>query len=535
MADVPNGGSVKRALLTSHVVLWLALALPTAAQIPKIPGSGDAKASAPETDPLGRSTPRGTIGAFIRAVHGGNLVSAASYMQVTAKQRPQAETLARDLNELMDRYFRQRLAAISDSPEGALDDGLPTDREKVGPLEIGEEKVDIGLIRVKERGGGEIWLISSETLEQVPSLLRTIEATWIERVMPEALLNYAVFGIPLAQLLAWAASIAIPFLLLALVSLVVIVLARRIIRDPTRRRLVDSWYAGTRWPGIVVLVLGIHLASFSVLGFSLISRILYSRIVTILLIVAFAWLIYRVLTLAFGYASSKMQGRELAGTRSLMLLGERVLKVLVVVVAFLLILTALGVPPDTALAGLGIGGIALAIGAQKTVENFLGGFFLLTDKALAVGDMCSISNRRGYVEDITLRSVRLRTLEQTLLSIPAGALSQDSIENFSTRGKMLAQNILRLRYGTSADQLRSILGGISGQLAENSRIEAGTFRVRLIDFGVRGIEIELFAYVLTSEIPEFLAVREELLLQIAEIVEAAGSAFARPEILEVGS
>ena len=528
--------TIQSLLLASQVVLWLALAAPVAAQIPKIHGSGGAQTSTPETDPLGRSTPRGTIGAFIRAVHGGNLVSAASYMQLTGQQRPNAETLARDLNELMDRYFHQRLAAVSNSPEGALDDGLPADREKVGPLEIGDEEVDIGLIRVKDRGAGKIWLISSETLAQVPSLLRTVEATWIERVTPEALLKYTAFGIPLAQILAWAASIAIPFLLLVLVSLIVIALARRIVHDPTRRRLVDSWYAGTRWPGILVLVLGTHLASLSVLGFSLISRILYSRIVTILLIAAFAWLICRVLALAFGYASSRMQGREeLAGTRSLMLLGERVLKVLIILVAFLLILKALGFETDTALAGLGIGGIALAIGAQKTVENFLGGFFLLTDKALAVGDMCTISNRRGYVEDITLRSVRLRTFEQTLLSIPAGVLSQDSIENFSTRGKILAQTILRLRYGTSADQLRSILGGICGRLAEDPRVETGTFRVRLVDFGVRGIEIELFAYVLTSEIPEFLAVREELLLQIAEIVEGAGSAFARPEILEVES
>jgi len=104
------------------------------------------------------------------------------------------------------------------------------------------------------------------------------------------------------------------------------------------------------------------------------------------------------------------------------------------------ILTLLGVETKTALAGVGIGGIAIALGAQKTVENLLGGIFLLGDRALAVGDTCTIGSRQGVVEDITLRSVRLRTLEQTLLSIPAGTLSQSNVENLSARGKILIQS-----------------------------------------------------------------------------------------------
>jgi MscS family membrane protein len=134
-----------------------------------------------------------------------------------------------------------------------------------------------------------------------------------------------------------------------------------------------------------------------------------------------------------------------------------------------------------------------------------------------------------------LRSVRLRTLEQTLLVIPAGLLSQSVVENFTTRGKILIQTTLRLRYGTSTDQLRTILDEIAALLSRNPQIETGTSRVRLVDFGLRAIELELFAYVLTSDILKFLSVREELLLQIAGIVEASGSGFTRPEIFEVNA
>ena len=134
-------------------------------------------------------------------------------------------------------------------------------------------------------------------------------------------------------------------------------------------------------------------------------------------------------------------------------LAERVSKVLVVVVAVFTALKVAGVDTTTALAGLGLGGIAVALGAQKSVENLLGGVFLLSDGALAVGDNCAIANREGIVEDVTLRSVRLRTTEQTLLSVPAGVLAQSSVENLSARQKMLIRTTLRLRYGTTADQL----------------------------------------------------------------------------------
>lgn len=528
----------RRVLSGGQVLLWVSLALPALPIAAQLPISGSAKTSPPApqeeiTDPLGRSTPRGTITAFIGAAHRDDFFSAARYLQVTAKQRPDTETLSRNLSELMNRYLHQPVSSISDSPAGALDDGLPLDRERVGPLQVGGEELGIELVRVKGGGAGPIWLISSATLSRIPGLHASMGKTWVERVMPKALLKQTFLGISWAQVIVWAASIGIPILLLSLVFLMAIVLARSRIDDPIRRRRLDSWYARLRWPSISVLTLGVHLASLSWLGFPLGFRILYSRFVAALLVLASTWWCRRLLTLSFNYTRSRMHRREQSGTKSLMLLGERLLKVLLILVAVFLILTILGVDTQTSLAGLGIVGVALALGAQKTVENVLGGVFLLTDRALAVGDMCRISGRLGTVEDITLRSVRLRTQEQTLLSIPAGVLSQDNVENFSARGKILAQTTLRLRYGTSTEQLRSILDGIRKLLAENPDIETGTFRVRLMDLGARAIEVELYAYVLTSDIPEFLAVREELLLQALGIVEAAGVGFARPEIVEV--
>jgi MscS family membrane protein len=186
------------------------------------------------------------------------------------------------------------------------------------------------------------------------------------------------------------------------------------------------------------------------------------------------------------------------------------------------------VDPTTALAGVGIAGVAVALGAQKSVENLIGGVSLLTDHALAVGDYCRLSDREGWIEDITLRSVRLRTLEQTLLSVPAGQLAQASIENFASRSKILLQSVLRLRYGTTCAQLRATLDGIRRILAEHPSIDHESARVRLTAFGTQAIELELFAYVATPDYAAFMEIRENLLLQVANVVESSGSAFAIP-------
>jgi MscS family membrane protein len=455
-------------------------------------------------------------------------VAAGRYMQVNESQRRNTETLARDLKALMDRFFSQAIPTISDSPDGALDDGLPIDRERVGPLSVGRRKIDISLVRVTDPQAGRVWLISSETLGQVPALKGAVEQTLIERVMPQSLVDRELFGISLAHWIVLATSLVVPFVLMTLIASVFIFLVRLTFTDPARRRDLDAWYAGLRWPTIAVLTLATQLTSIRYLGFPLAFRIAYARVGLVLFVIALTWLIRRFVTLAFARARRMAWGKDVTSTQSLMLLGERLLKVLVLLMAVFAILTLVGVNTKTALAGLGIGGVALALGAQKTVENLLGGVFLLTDRVLAVGDLCNVSNRLGWVEDITLRSVRLRTLDQTLVSIPAGVLAQAGIENFATRQKILVQTTLRLRYGTTVEQLRRILDGIGTQLAENPKIETSTSRVRLVNFGDRAVELELFAYVLTADATEFQALREDLLLEIAAIIESSGSGFAQP-------
>jgi len=506
--------------------LFLALLLPLLAQRSPLPLGPSNSVTPPQpipADPLGRSTPRGTITELVRAFNHEDFVSAARYMQLNVKQRSSSADLGKDLKELMDRYFRQPLTLISDSPTGAHDDGLPLDREKIGPLDTPNGPTDIILVRVDDAQAGPIWLISSESLAKIPALHDTMAKSWVERVMPEALLRHHVFGISDAQWLLLFASIALPALVFWLLIQVAVTLSRRSVA-----RLRQFWHEPTRWPLITVLTLVVHLVVVRSLDLSLRFRINYMRCGVVLLVIGLCWLIQRISARFFERARGVMRRKRQSDTESLMLLGQRVFNVVLVLAVIFLILTAAGIDTRTALTGLGIGGVALAFGAQKTVENLLGGISLLTDKALAVGDFCCISSRLGTIEDITLRSIRLRTLEQTLLSIPAGMLSQENVENFSTRKKILAQGTLPLRYGTSAEQIRTVLDGIRRIVTETPQIETATSRVRLINFGARAIELEFFVYIITDDILKFFAEREQFLLKIADIVEASGSAFAMP-------
>jgi MscS family membrane protein len=294
-----------------------------------------------------------------------DFVSAARYLQVTESQRRNTEALARDLKALMDRYFSQTLTTVSDAPTGALDDGLPIDRERVGPLTIGERKTDVTLVRVIDPQAGLIWLISSETLDQVPALRGSIAQTWTERVMPESLVGSDLFGVSLAHWIVLAATLVAPFILLTLIASAFIYFARRIVSDPARRRDLDAWYVGIRWPLITVLTLTSQLLSMPSLGFPLAFRITYGRVALVLAVVALAWLMRRLLTLGFVRARGMVWGRHRTSTQSLMLLGERMAKALVLLLAILAILIIAGVDTKTALAGLGIVGVALALGAQR--------------------------------------------------------------------------------------------------------------------------------------------------------------------------
>jgi len=511
------------ALLT---LLLLAFAPMAGAQFPGLSGKDAAPPSDASMDPLGRTTPRGTMLGFSRAAERGEIAAASQYLQLEAGQRENAAFLASELKALIDRELQESVGNISDLPAGSLDDGLAADRERIGPLVVRDRQIFITLERTKDPDYGQVWLISADTLRDIPALARVDDKTWIELNLPHPLQQRALLGASLAHWIVLLVLLVTSFLTLWLLGAVLQFAVHRLIRDPRRLAEWDAWYAATRWPAILLLTIVAQFIAIPPLGFPLTFRVAYARAGLVVFAISLIWLLRRSLRLGFSHARRLLRGRDRASTQSLMMLAERMLQALLIILGIVAVLILLGVESKTALAGLGVVGVALALGAQKTVENLLGGIFLLSDKALAVGDYCTIGTQSGTVEDVTLRSVRLRTPQQSLVSLPAGSLAQAGIENFATRQKMMVLCTLRLRYGTNVEQLRRILDGTRSLLQQHSKVERESAYVRLTNFGADAIELELFAYLQTAEPEMFRAVREELLLQVASVIEAAGSALA---------
>ena len=219
---------------------------------------------------------------------------------------------------------------------------------------------------------------------------------------------------------------------------------------------------------------------------------------------------------------------QLAGGESILIVLQRLTRVLILLIGLIGILAVLGLNVRTTLAGLGIGGLALALGAQKSLENLMGGVSLLMEKALHVGNFCKIGNQVGTVEDIGLRSIKLRTLDQSLLVVPNGSLAQMQFENFGPRRKCLINQHFTLRIETQVQQLRLVLDRVQMMLGQQPAIETGTSRIRVANFAGAAFELELWAYATTADWAAFTVIRQDVILKIAEIVEAAGTRFAAP-------
>jgi len=214
--------------------------------------------------------------------------------------------------------------------------------------------------------------------------------------------------------------------------------------------------------------------------------------------------------------------------RSIVALIRRFVEVSILIVLGLIVLHNVGFNVSAALAGLGIGTLALGLGAQKTFENMFGGVSVLFDKVIQIGDTCKVNNQTGVVEDIGLRSTRLRTADRTLLSIPNGIMASSTLENFRFRDKYLCQQVLRLRYDLAPDHVRSVLEEIRGLLNANAKVEDASARVRFLRFAEYALEIEVYCYILDRDYNAYLETQEALLLEIMGALEKTGAVVALP-------
>jgi MscS family membrane protein len=200
----------------------------------------------------------------------------------------------------------------------------------------------------------------------------------------------------------------------------------------------------------------------------------------------------------------------------------------IIVSAALTYLSQIGVNITTMLAGLGVGGIAIALALQKPLEDVFGAITLYTQQPVRVGDFCRIGDHTGTIEEIGLRTTRLRTLANTVIAVPNSLLANEPIDNYSARQKIWYRPHLRLRYDTSPAALKHILDGIRDMLNSHEEVLQDNARVRFKEISSDALLVEVFAYLNTTDWVKYLEMAEKLNIGILKVVADAGTSLALP-------
>jgi MscS family membrane protein len=241
----------------------------------------------------------------------------------------------------------------------------------------------------------------------------------------------------------------------------------------------------------------------------------------------FFWSLFRLVDVGVHLVGESTWARS-GSSRALIPLGSRVAKVTVFAIAAVAVLSDLGYPVASLVAGLGIGGLALALAAQKTVENLFGAFSLGVDEPFRVGDVVKVEDFVAIVERIGLRSTRFRTFDRTLVTIPNGKLADSRLESYTARDRMRLHTVIGVVYGTSESQMREVLEGFERVLREHPKVFPEGISVRLQGLGASSLDIEVLVWFQTEDFGEFRGIRQEILLQFLGVVEQAGTSVAFP-------
>jgi MscS family membrane protein len=336
-----------------------------------------------------------------------------------------------------------------------------------------------------------------------------------------------VAGAPLIDwLLLIGVAIAL-FVALRLLAAAILGTLRRIIPDHSSNTFFRIVHAAL--PPLALY--GATVAFFFIAGrmdASIVARQMLLRGAGIAAWLSLGWFLFRLIDALARTASERMNRAERRQAASVITLLRRVAKLTLLVIIFIAVLDTFGIDVTTGIAALGIGGLALALGAQKTIENLVGSITIIGDQPVQVGDAAQIGDTFGTVEDVGMRSTRVRTINRTLVTIPNGFLAGEKIENFSARDQFLFKHVIGVSYETDAEKMSEVLDAIRAILADNEHIIDEDARARFIGFGESALNIEIYAYFRTTSFVEWLEMQEELLLSLMRKLKQLDVSIAFP-------
>ena len=478
--------------------------------------------SGPAEEKPAPDSPRAAMSEFTRYTRSGEYDQAARYLDLSAVDPSDGPVLAKRLRDVLDRHLFIDVDKLSPAPHGNTEDGSAPDRDELGKVPGAAGKPEpVVIVRRVDRVGAR-WVFSAATVASIDAWYDHLENRWLLERLPKWSLRFGPRELRWWQWLALLPLVFSGFL----VGFVVTRLSRLAVKRWAPTHSTEA-FRKLRGPATLAWTVITSYALLPWLGLYEPAEAYVHRGLSASLLAALFWALWQAVELSQHAVSRAHWARNSLTGASLLMLGARLGKFVVAAFAFVAVLAELGYPVTSLITGLGIGGIALALAAQKTVENLFGAFSLAIDQPFREGDAIQVDTITGTVESIGLRSTRIRTVDRTLITIPNGKLAEMRVETITARDRMRFYCVLGVTHSPAA-QISRILEGIERLLREAPLVASDSISVRLIGLTDSAMNLEVVSMLETSDNAKFLEVRQGLLLGMIEVVDAAGSALAHP-------
>jgi len=471
-------------------------------------------------DEFNRSTPRSSLLALSKAIKDKEFKRAVNYLDLrylpfAVDHEADGPELIRKLTIVARRAMDIDVGGLSDDPMGHSDDGLPGYRDRITTVKTKEGTVDILMQRVPRGDGVSIWKISNATIGMIPELHQEFGYGVIGEPLSLFFPSYVIAGLEIWQLVMLAGLLISAFIISWLITTILLKLSQRSKRVNKKR--LQSFFKG---PLRFLIIVIIYRFTFDMISPSIVAKAFFEA--RTFMIIAVMWVSLGFVDLVIYRLADRMKRNGQHDAIVLLKPATTAAKLLILLFAVIAWMDNLGYQVTTLLAGLGVGGVAVALAAQKSLENLIGSMTIYMSQPVTVGDFCQFGKHLGTVEEIGLRATQLRTLARTVVHVPNALFAAGEIENLTQRDKILYRTRLRLSYESSPTQIKQVLQDLRKMIDSHDDIEEENSRVRFIEFGEYAQELELYVYLKTQDFAEYLAYREDVNLRISEIVEAAG-------------
>ncbi len=471
-------------------------------------------------DEYNRITPRSSLIAFVLAVDEKDYERAINYLDLrnlpfSLDRGLDGADLVKKLVIVADRAMMIDFEDMSDDPLGQKDDGLKSYRDRITTLKTKNGPVDILMQRVPRGDGVYIWKISKATVAMIPALDAEFGYGVIGDKLSFIFPHYVIFGFEVWQLVMLVILLVIAYIIAHIVTFLIVKLLQKNKNINTQR--VQKFVAG---PLRLLITVLIFRSSFDIIAPSLVARAFFEA--KTLLIIALLWIMLGVVDLIIYRLADRMKRQGQQDAVVLLRPASTGVKLVIALIAVLSWMDSLGYQVTTILAGLGVGGVAVALAAQKSMENLIGSITIYASQPVHVGDFCKFGEHLGVIEEIGLRATQIRTLARTIVYVPNALFASGVIENLTQRDKILYQTRLRLSYKDTPEQIRQVLSKIRELIDQHELIDEENSRVRFLEFGEYAQELELYVYIKTQDFAEYLECRENLNLKINDIVDTVG-------------